>query len=209
MTKVLPPPRRKDPRRRTRMPTLPPGNRSREAQGLAAMAAVGRFALQTCADCEAVQYPPRQICGKCLGDALEWRDVPDGGTLLAETTLRHSNDLYFRDRLPWRLGIVAADAGPSIVAHLAEDCARGERVRLSLGIDPAGNAVATARPERPTPRQEDDVQLREMEFDPRHRRILIVTARRNLGWSLRKRSRTRARETSSRASRNPGGRAVT
>ena len=61
MTTPLPPPKRKDPLRRTQAPTLPPGNRSREAQGLTAMAAQGRFALQVCADCARVQYPPRQI----------------------------------------------------------------------------------------------------------------------------------------------------
>ena len=184
MTTKLPPPKRKDPVKRTRMPTLPPGNRSREAQGLAAMAAVGRFALQTCADCGTVQYPPRQICGACLGDALEWRDIPNGGTLLAETTLQHSNDLYFRDRLPWRLGVVVADAGPSIVVHLAEDCVRGERVRLSLDLDRAGNAVVTARPENPGPDEEDDRQLREMAFDPKNRRVLIVDGKTELGLGL-------------------------
>lgn len=184
MTRELPPPRRKDPRARTRMPALPPGNRSREAQGLAAMAAAGRFALQVCGACGAAQYPPRQICGRCLDDRLDWTDVPDGGTLLAETTLRHSNDPFFRDRLPWRLGMVAADAGPSIVAHLAEACARGGRVRLALGIDPAGNAVVTARPETPALHEEDDLQLREMAFDPRHRRALVVDGTTELGLEL-------------------------
>ncbi|MBT4487435.1 MAG: short-chain dehydrogenase, partial [Rhodospirillaceae bacterium] len=56
MTTPLPPPKKKDPVERTRQPTQPPGNRSREAQGLTAMAAVGRFALQTCAACGQVQY---------------------------------------------------------------------------------------------------------------------------------------------------------
>ena len=107
MTTPLPPPKKKDPVRRTRQPTLPPANRSREAQGLTAMAAAGRFALQTCTDCGTVAYPPRQICTLCLGGDLEWRDVAHGGTLLAETTLAHSNDLFFRDRLPWRLGVIA------------------------------------------------------------------------------------------------------
>ena len=37
--------------------------------------------------------------------------------------LHHSNDIFFRDRLPWRLGMVQADAGPSIVVHLAESSA--------------------------------------------------------------------------------------
>ena len=96
MTRKLSPPKRKNPIKRTRLPTMPPGNRSREAHGLTAMAASGRFALQTCEECEAVQYPPRQICSNCLSDALEWRDVSDGGTLLAETTLLHSNDLFFK-----------------------------------------------------------------------------------------------------------------
>lgn len=184
MTAPLPPPRRKDPARRTRLPTAPPGNRSREARGLAAMAAAGRFALQTCAGCGAVQYPPRQVCGRCLSGDLGWRDAPDGGTLLAETTLRHSNDLFFRDRLPWRLGVVAADAGPSIVVHLAEDCVRGGRVRLSLALDRGGDAVVTARPEGPAPNQEDDRQLREMTFDPKGRRVLVVDGKTALGRDL-------------------------
>ncbi len=184
MTTPLPPPGRKDPVRRTRLPTRPPGNRSREARGLAAMAAAGRFALQTCSRCGAVQYPPRQICSSCLDDGLEWRDVADGGTLLAETTLRHSNDLFFRDRLPWRLGVVAADAGPSIVVHLAEDCARGGRVRLALALDRGGDAVVVARPEEPAPNQEDDLQLREMAFDPRGRRALVVDGKTPLGLEL-------------------------
>ena len=184
MTTKLPPPARKDPTRRTRMPTRPPGNRSREAHGLTAMAAAGRFALQICADCATVQYPPRQICGRCLGDRLEWRDVPAGGRLLAETTLAHSNDLFFRDRLPWRLGVVASDAGPSMVAHLAGDCVAGARVRLALGIDRAGNAAVTARPERPTTNPEDDRQLREMAFDPGDRRVLVVDGKTELGLAL-------------------------
>ena len=186
MTTPLPPPQRKDPVKRTRQPTLPPGNRSREAHGLTAMAAVGRFALQTCGACGTVQYPPRQICGKCLSDDLPWMDVASGGSLLAETTLHHSNDLFFRDRLPWRLGMVAMDAGPSVVAHVAEDCRRGERVRLSLGLDKSGMAVMQARPESPGPYEEDDRQLREMSFDPKDRRVLIVDGKTGLGLALAK-----------------------
>lgn len=186
MTRKLSPPKRKNPIKRTRLPTMPPGNRSREAHGLTAMAASGRFALQTCEECEAVQYPPRQICSNCLSDALEWRDVSDGGTLLAETTLLHSNDLFFRDRLPWRLGIVVADVGPSIVVHLAEDCVQGERVRMSLDIDRAGHAIVTARTEKPSTNEEDDLQLREMKFNPKDRRVLIVDGKTELGLGLAK-----------------------
>ncbi len=43
------------------------------------------------------------------------------GELLADTVLHHSNDLFFRERLPWRLGLVRLDVGPTVVAHLHGD----------------------------------------------------------------------------------------
>ena len=44
--------------------TVPlPAARSRAALGLAVGAAEGRFMLQVCGDCGAVQYPPRDVCG--------------------------------------------------------------------------------------------------------------------------------------------------
>mgnify|MGYP001214941052 CR=1 FL=1 len=184
MTTILPMPRKRDPVKRIRQPSKPPGQRSREAQGLASMAASGRFALQVCKDCSKVQYPPRQFCSRCLSDRLSWQDIGNGGKLLAETTLQHSNDTFFRDRLPWRLGIVVADVGPSIVVHLAEDCNQGDRVRMSLAIDRSGNAVVTARPEKPLIREEDDLQLREMAFDPKDRRVLIVDGKTEMGLEL-------------------------
>ena len=75
-------------------------------------------------------------------------------------TLHHSNDLYFRERLPWRVGTVRMDAGPSVVAHVHQDCADGARVRLALKLDRGGQAVMIALPERNTPNMEDDKTLR-------------------------------------------------
>ena len=184
MTTPLQPPKRKDPVKRIRQPGTPPGNRSREAQGLTAMAAVGRFALQVCTACDTVLYPPRQICVQCLGGELEWRDMDPHGELLAQTKLHHSNDIYYRDRLPWRLGVVRMDAGPSVVAHIAEDCHQGSRVRLGLHLDRAGNAVMSASPAQSSPGQEDDIQLRELKFDPKGRRVLIVDGKTELGFEL-------------------------
>ena len=60
---MIPPlvrPKRKNPILRTRAPLLPPWARSRAALGLTAAAALGRFELQVCEECQAVQYPPRE-----------------------------------------------------------------------------------------------------------------------------------------------------
>jgi NAD(P)-dependent dehydrogenase (short-subunit alcohol dehydrogenase family)/uncharacterized OB-fold protein len=175
---------------RTRNPLEPlrgpvplPAARSRTALGLAAMAAEGRFALQTCAECGAVQYPPRDVCGACLGGDLPWRDVPPGGTLKALTTTRVSGERYFRERTPWRSGPVASDAGPVVVAHLHRGLKAGDRVRLDLRLDHAGRGAVLAYPEDPMAAT-DDPAFAEFSADPRGRRVLVTDGRAATGPAL-------------------------
>lgn len=177
MTNPLQPPAKKNPQKRTVSPTRPPENRSRAALGLTAAAAEGRFALQCCAECGAVQYPPRDACSNCLSVELPWRDVSPRGRLIAETRIRATTSLYFRDRLPWRSGTVQLDAGPSVICHVHGDCERGARVVLWNRLDRAGQGVLIAVPEERTPNMQDDPQLRAMTSDPKHRRVLITDGR--------------------------------
>jgi NAD(P)-dependent dehydrogenase (short-subunit alcohol dehydrogenase family)/uncharacterized OB-fold protein len=178
-------PKRKNPVLRTRQPTLPPGSRSRIGLGLTAAAAQGRFELQQCADCGKVQYPPREACESCLSIKLSWKVQDDRGELLAETTLHHSNDLFFRERLPWRLGLVRLDCGPTVVAHLHADVRRAPaRVRAAARLDRAGQAVLVALPSEETPNMADDRQLREFTCDPKFRKVLVTDAKTALGQSL-------------------------
>ena len=185
MTRPLVRPPRKNPVLRTRLPNLPPGTRSRVALGLTAAAARGRFELQVCRDCGTVQYPPREACRVCLSHRLDWRPQDGGGELVSETLLHHSNELFYRERMPWRLGLVKLDCGPLIVAHLHGDCAAApSRVRVSLNLDRAGQAALVALPEKDTPNMADDRQLREMTCDPKFRKILITDAKTPLGQAL-------------------------
>jgi uncharacterized OB-fold protein len=185
MTAPFARPERKNPVLATRMPTLPPGGRSRVALGLTAAAAEGRFALQACLDCGAVQYPPREACHRCLSARLRWRTQDGAGTLLARTTLHHSNDLFFRERLPWRLGLVRLDAGPTVVAHLHGDVgAAGATVTVGARLDRAGQAVLVALPGKETPNMSDDPQLREMTCDPKFRKVLVSDAKTAVGQAV-------------------------
>jgi NAD(P)-dependent dehydrogenase (short-subunit alcohol dehydrogenase family)/uncharacterized OB-fold protein len=154
---------------------LPPGARSRAALGLTAAAALGRFKLQVCGSCGAVQYPPREACHACLSDALRWRAQPEYGELIADTTLYHSNDPYFRERLPWRLGLVRLDAGPTAVVHLHGGCAPAPcRVRVGARLDKSGQGVLLAFPIDEVPTMADDRQLREMTCAPKGRSVLVT-----------------------------------
>jgi NAD(P)-dependent dehydrogenase (short-subunit alcohol dehydrogenase family)/uncharacterized OB-fold protein len=185
MTRPLERPPRKNPILRTRVPTAPPGARSRVALGLTAGAARGRLELQVCRDCGTVQYPPREACHACLSQRLDWKVQDGSGELISETTLRHSNELFFRERMPWRLGMVRLDCGPTVIAHLHGDCPPAPaRVRIQANLDRAGQAALVAIPDKDAANMADDRLLREMTCDPKFRKVLITDAKTPLGQAL-------------------------
>lgn len=182
---MLEKPKRKNPVLRTRLPTLPPAARSRIALGLTAAAALGRFELQQCRACGTVQYPPREACQQCLSVDLAWRPQARGGELLSATVLHHSNDLFFRERLPWRLGLVRLDCGPTVVAHLHEQVtAAPARVDVNVKLDRAGQAVMVALPSEENANMAEDRQLREFTCDPRFRKVLVTDGKSALGQAI-------------------------
>ena len=197
MTMPLMHPKRKNPLVRTRQLNLPPGARGRVALGLTAAASEGRFELQVCEACSAVQYPPREACLRCLSAQLKWRAQSGEGALLATTTLHHSNDLFFRERLPWRLGLVHLDAGPTVMVHLHGEVVEvwevrevgqvGEaptRVKVGARLDRAGQAVLIAFPFQGSADMADDKMLREMTSDPKFRKVLVTDGKTELGQAI-------------------------
>ena len=132
-----------------------------------------------------MQYPPREACLRCVGPRLQWRAQSGAGQLLAATTLDHSNDLYFRERLPWRLGMVQLDAGPSVMVHLhgAVD-APPARVVVGARLDRAGQAVLIGFPDKESANMADDKMLREMTSDPRYRKVLVTDGKSAVGQAV-------------------------
>ncbi len=123
---------------------LPPSARSSASAGLTQAAAQNQFALQVCSECQTVQYPPRDVCGHCLHDQLPWEPVKNTGTVLASCTLHHSNEPYFQDQLPWRIGTVQLDCGPVVIAHLQDALQTGDRTSLRLELDAGQTGVLVA-----------------------------------------------------------------
>jgi NAD(P)-dependent dehydrogenase (short-subunit alcohol dehydrogenase family)/uncharacterized OB-fold protein len=175
----------KNPILRTRQPTLPPASRSRVALGLTAAAARGRFALQVCRDCSAVQYPPREVCRTCLSHRLIWQPQDGKGELLTDTTLRTAQELYFRERLPWRTGIVRLDTGVNVVGYVHADVGAAPcRVRVEAALDRAGQAALIVMPEQGRPGLSEDPKLREFTCDPRGRKILVTDGKTLVGQAI-------------------------
>ena len=174
MTEPLSPSERSSPVPPAPVPVLPPSGRSRVALGLTAAACLGRFELQVCRNCGTVQYPPREACHSCLSLQLDWTLQSGEGELISQTTLAHSHDQYFRERLPWRLGMVRLDCGPTVVTHLHGDVALAPaRVRVHAHLDRSGQAALIAMPAQELSTMTDDKQLREMTCNPQGRKALV------------------------------------
>lgn len=184
MTDPIPAPPRRDPQKRTKTPLLPPEPRSRASLKASAAAARGTLRLQVCAECGHVAWPPRDGCPNCLSVRLDWREMPEGGEAIAETTVHTTPDRYFRERMPWRVGTVRLDAGPVLMAHLHGDVTVPGRVRVRAYLDKSGSAVMMALPEEETANMADDRQLRELTASPKHRRALVTDGRTDVGQAV-------------------------
>ena len=126
---------------------LPPSARSNAALGLTSAAAAGRFELQVCVSCKAVQYPPREACYACLATELQWQIQDGGGELLAVTNIHVSQNAYFKERMPWRMALVRLDCGPTLMSHVHVECPPAPaRVRVRAYVDLSGQGVLIAFP---------------------------------------------------------------
>ncbi len=184
MTEPLQRPPRKSPQERIGQTSVPPFRRSRQALVFTTAAAEGLFKLQRCEACGYVSYPAREICPKCWSMDLRWEAMPEGGQLISETTLRSSSNAYFSERLPWRIGTVQLDVGPTVLAHVHGDVAELARVKMIARTDKSGQGVLFALPDQETPNMADDQQLRTLTCDPKSRRVLITDGRTELGQAM-------------------------
>lgn len=141
---------------------------------MTAAAAVGRFELQQCAQCGAVQYPPREACHRCLSGALRWTAQSGAGELISQTTLFHSQEPYFKARLPWRIGLIRLEAGPVVIAHLHGSLVAPAPVRVVARLDRSAQAALVAVPARSPVEWRADPQLRELTLDPAGRNVLLT-----------------------------------
>ena len=99
--------------------------------------------------------------------------------------LHHSNELYHRERVPLRLGLVRLDAGPTLLAHLHGDCARRLRsVRVRAHLDKSGQAALIALPDKGYSNMTDDKMLRDMTCDPKMRKVLVTDGKTATGQAM-------------------------
>ncbi len=80
-----------------------------EFRGYFAQAAEGRFALQRCAGCGLVRYPPGAACPWCQSLDWEWQPVSGKGTIVSYEVVHHAVQPGFRDWTPYAVVLVELD----------------------------------------------------------------------------------------------------
>lgn len=104
--------------------------------------------IQHCSECGTLQYPPRDVCRRCLSDALHPRETPVTGTVMAQALIHRSLDPDMVRDGASPLGLVATPTDLRLIALLAPEVTVGMPVTLHLHPDRHGAIIARALPLR-------------------------------------------------------------
>ena len=91
----------------------------------------GRFQLSLCENCDALQFPPKPVCPKCLSDKIVWREISGKGILYSRTRI-HAAGGPFACMAPYSVGLVDLDEGVRILTRLMPSASS---LRLGSAID--------------------------------------------------------------------------
>jgi len=103
-----------------------------------------RLVMPHCRACGHVQWPPRKVCGGCLGplDADNWQEIAQTGTIWSFVVYHRAFHPGFADRIPYNVAFVRLDAGPVVVTNITggNNLAIGQRVTAQFE-DETGNVT--------------------------------------------------------------------
>ena len=103
--------------------------------------------LPVCSECGSISYPPRELCGHCLADALAWQAVEPGGIVQSHSTLQYSLEPFYAQHLPWAVASVRLDCGPVVLTHLQPGLTTDARVQVGIRCDSDDNRYLVAQAE--------------------------------------------------------------
>jgi uncharacterized OB-fold protein len=98
-----------------------------------------KLMLARCTNCSALYIPPRAICPKCHGEAMEWAEASGKGKLAAFTVI-YSGPTFmvsqgFDRKNPYISGVVELEEGPRISARITGiDPGRPEEIAIGTPL---------------------------------------------------------------------------
>ena len=111
----------------------------------------GRLALQACARCEAVQFPPEDACRRCGSFELGTRPVSGAGRVESVAVVHHAVHPLLKVHVPYAVVLVGLDDAPgvrllgNVTNRAPERIAIGDRVRAVFEEVPDPESGETLR----------------------------------------------------------------
>jgi len=95
----------------------------------------GRLTVRRCAACGTLQWPPRDLCGKCQSSNFEVADVPASGEVFTYSVMYRAFQPWFADMLPYGVVVVQVCDGIRVLGRFLGDpetLACGQSVELQI-----------------------------------------------------------------------------
>jgi uncharacterized protein len=77
-----------------------------------------RLQMPRCSTCGYVRWPATALCPECLASDAPWVEVPPIGELWSFAVYHRAFHPGFQGDLPYAVGRVVLDAGPSLIAQV-------------------------------------------------------------------------------------------
>ena len=94
-----------------------------------------RFLVQWCVDCAQPVFYPREVCPRCLGSDLEWREGRGRGVVYAVTVEYKPQNPAMAERAPYAVALVDLDDGIRMMSNVVgcppEDITVGMPVQMT------------------------------------------------------------------------------
>lgn len=105
--------------------------------------AAGELRVQRCDRCGQHRFPPAPLCPRCLSRDATWTALSGRGRLRSSVTFQQLYHPAFADALPYSIGVIDLDEGPSLYAPVPPGSQRGDALRVEFG--PAVDGIALPR----------------------------------------------------------------
>jgi uncharacterized OB-fold protein len=108
----------------------------------------GRLLLQWCTACARPVWYPREVCPRCLGSTLEWRESHGRGVVYAYTVEHKAQTRALE--APYVVALVELDEGVRLLSNVVgrppERVAVGDRVQVTWETLPDGRQLPLFEP---------------------------------------------------------------
>ena len=95
----------------------------------------GKLMGRQCKKCNAIYFPPRAECVKCMApeSELEWVEYKGTGTLLTYTRI-HAAPTGFEDKAPYTIGVVDLTEGGRLLAIFEDPPEDENEIKLDAEV---------------------------------------------------------------------------